>query len=63
MIASVPLIMAGYPMINVGLDQEAKYENGIKRVSYWAVDVCALFMVIFHPGTQRRPWSDDDMPR
>ena len=34
MIASVPLIMAGYPMINVGLDQEAKYENGIKRVSY-----------------------------
>ena len=47
MIASVPLIMAGYPMINIDLDQGAEYENGIERVSCWAVDVCALFMVIF----------------
>ena len=63
MIASVPLIMAGYPMINIGLDQEAEYENGIKMVSYWAVNVCALFMVMFHPGTQRRSRTDDEMPR
>ena len=47
MIALVPLIMAGYPMINIDLDQGAEYENGIERVSCWAVDVCALFMVIF----------------
>jgi hypothetical protein len=33
MIASVPLIMAGYPMINIDLDQRADYYEGIKRVS------------------------------
>lgn len=33
MIASVPLIVAGYPMINVDLDQYEEYEEGIRRVS------------------------------
>jgi len=42
MIASVPLIMAGYPMINIDLDQSVEYEEGIGRVSRWAVNIGAL---------------------
>ena len=39
MIASVPLIMAGYPMINkVGFGQPVEYEGGIRRVCYCQED-------------------------
>jgi len=34
-IASIPLIVAGYPMININLDQRAEYYEDIKRVSDW----------------------------
>ena len=33
MIVSVPLIVAGYPMINIDLGQRAEYYEGIRRVS------------------------------
>lgn len=35
MIASVPLILTGYPMINIDLDQRTEYYEGIRRVSNW----------------------------
>lgn len=34
MIASVPLIVAGYPMINIDLDGRAEYYEAIRKVSY-----------------------------
>ena len=33
MIASVPLIVEGYPMINVELGRREEYYRGIRRVS------------------------------
>lgn len=38
MIASVPLIIAGYPMINVDFDRRKEYYDGVRRVS--GVDTC-----------------------
>ena len=50
LIASVPLIAAGYPMINIDLDQRAEYYEGIRKVSYWAGGVGTPLMT-FLPGT------------
>ena len=60
MIASVPLIIAGYPMINVDLDQRAEYYEGIRRVSGWMAHGGTLFTVS-RSGPQRRSRTIDEM--
>ena len=60
LIASIPLVRAGYPMINITLDRRAEYYEGIRRVSYQAVDVATLLLT-FHPGERGRSRTDDKM--
>ena len=60
MIASVPLIVAGYPMINIDLDGRAEYYEAIRKVSYWAVTLGAP-LTAAHPGTRGRSRTVDEV--
>ena len=61
MVASIPLIVAGYPMVSIDLDQRAEHE-GIRRVNDRTAHGSSLSMMA-HSGLRGRSRTADEIFR